>query len=156
MQHDFYLKKAFEIAFDGIRKNQGGPFGAVIVKEGKIIAAGANQVTSSNDPTAHAEIVAIREAGKVLENFDLSDTVLYTTCQPCPMCLSAIYWAKIPTIYYCSTREDAEKIGFADNHIYNELDIKLENITKQLIQLPSELGEQLFNEWTQKADKIDY
>lgn len=154
--HEYYLEKAFETAFYGIRNNMGGPFGAVIVRDGKIIAAASNQVTSTHDATAHAEVAAIRKAGAELQDFDLTGSILYTTCQPCPMCLSAIYWAHIDTVYYCSTQKDAEAIGFADNHIYEELGIDLSRSSLNLIHMPHPLGEKLFREWAEKEDKIEY
>lgn len=115
---------AIEEAKKGIEKRDGGPFGAVIVKDGKVIATGHNEVICSHDPTAHAEIVAIRKASKVLERFDLSDCELYTTCEPCPMCFGAIHWAKIRKVYYGATRHDAKEIGFDDEYIYEVLSNK--------------------------------
>lgn len=128
-----YMEKARKEAFKGIRRGEGGPFGAVIVKDNKIIATGNNKVLCSNDPTAHAEIVAIRRASLNLNTYDLSDCVLYTSAYPCPMCLSAIIWANIKEVYYGCTKEDTDKIGFRDDFIYkvlkgdvnNLLDLKL-------------------------------
>lgn len=116
-----FMKMAVDEAFYGIRKGDGGPFGAVIVKNGEVIAKGHNRVIIDNDPTAHAEVVAIREAGKALNDYNLKDCVLYTTCEPCPMCYSAIYWARIERVYYGADRKDAENIGFDDKHIYDIL-----------------------------------
>lgn len=134
---DILMKKANENAMKGIKNKEGGPFGAVIVdKEGKVIANGNNKVIKNNDPTAHAEIIAIREACKKLNTYDLKDYILYTSCEPCPMCLSAAIWANIKTIYYGCTRKDAEKIGFRDNYIYDYLEgknkdvVNLENIDR--------------------------
>jgi guanine deaminase len=118
---DIYMQKAIEEAFTGIQKKDGGPFGAVVVQNGKIIATGHNRVVSSHDPTAHAEIEAIRAASKKLERFDLSDCTLYTTCEPCPMCYSAAHWAKIKTVVFGATRKDAADIGFDDNYLYEVL-----------------------------------
>lgn len=119
-----FMDIAIEEAKKGIEKRDGGPFGAVIVKDGKVIATGHNEVICSHDPTAHAEIVAIRKASKVLERFDLSDCELYTTCEPCPMCFGAIHWAKIRKVYYGATRHDAKEIGFDDEYIYEVLSNK--------------------------------
>jgi len=119
-----FMKMAIELSIESVNKN-GGPFGCVIVKNNKVIAKGSNKVTSTNDPTAHGEIVAIREACKKLNNFNLNGSELYSTCEPCPMCLSAIYWARISKIYYANTREDAQKIDFDDSLIYSEFKKKL-------------------------------
>lgn len=122
-----FMDIAIEEAKKGIEKRDGGPFGAVIVKDGKVIATGHNEVICSHDPTAHAEMVAIRKASKVLERFDLSDCELYTTCEPCPMCFGAIHWAKIKKVYYGATRHDAKEIGFDDEYIYEVLSNKIKN-----------------------------
>jgi len=151
-----YLRKAFEEAFYSVRNNVGGPFGAVVVKDGRIIGKGGNRVSSTNDPTAHAEIVAIREACTTLNSFDLSGSSLYTTCEPCPMCLSAIYWANISSVFYCSTRFDAAAIGFKDNHIYEELAIQPHERKIPFISVSLDQANQLFREWTDKSDKISY
>ena len=131
------MKKPMEAAVAeallGLRNKEGGPFGAVIVKDGHIIAKGHNRVLATNDPTAHAEIVAIREASKKLNRFDLSDCELYTTCEPCPMCYSAAHWAKIPIIYYGATREDAQDVGFDDNLLYDVLSGKVKNPNMTLV-----------------------
>lgn len=149
-----FMKIAKENADNGIAKKEGGPFGAVVVdKEGNIIANGNNKVLKTNDPTAHAEIVAIREASKKLNTHDLSDCILYTSCEPCPMCLSAIIWANIKKVYYACTRKDAASIGFRDDMIYEYL--KGEN--KDLIQL-KEIDRkeciELFEEYKQKNKEI--
>ena len=119
-----FMKMAIELSIESVNK-KGGPFGCVIVKNNKVIAKGSNKVTSTNDPTAHGEIVAIREACKKLNNFNLNGSELYSTCEPCPMCLSAIYWARISKIYYANTREDAQKIDFDDSFIYSEFEKKI-------------------------------
>ncbi|MBN2287011.1 MAG: nucleoside deaminase [Tissierellales bacterium] len=116
-----FMEIAVQEALKGIRKKEGGPFGAVIVKDGEIISVGNNQVILTNDPTAHAEIVAIRRASEKLGRFDLSDCEIYTTCEPCPMCYSAIHWAKIPIMYYGASRDDAAEIGFDDKYLYDVL-----------------------------------
>ena len=151
-----YMNEAFDEAFQSVRENIGGPFGAVVVLDGKVIGKGGNRVSSQNDPTAHAEIVAIRDACKNIKNFDLAGAVIYATCEPCPMCLSAIYWANIQAVYYCSTRHDAASIGFKDNHIYEELNLLPEQrmINFQHISHPKAV--ELFSEWSEKNDKIPY
>lgn len=124
-----YMKKAIDNARNGILKNEGGPFGAIIIdKEGNIIADGNNKVIIGNDPTAHAEIIAIREACKKLKTYDLSDYILYTSCEPCPMCLSAIIWANIKEVYYGCTKDDAEKIGFRDDFIYKYIKGEIKDV----------------------------
>ena len=151
-----FMREAIRLSIDNMRSGKGGPFGAVIVKDGKIIARGFNQVTSTNDPTAHAEVVAIREACKELNSFQLDGCEIYTSCEPCPMCLGAIYWARPSKMYYANTKKDAAKIGFDDQFIYEEIDLHL---TQR--QLPSEqlLNDEAliaFQEWEEKANKIDY
>jgi tRNA(Arg) A34 adenosine deaminase TadA len=153
---DHYLNLAFEEAFASVRSNNGGPFGAVIVKDGQIVGKGANRVTSLMDPTAHAEITAIRDACSRLGTFDLTGAVLYSTCEPCPMCFSAIYWAGISEVFFVSTRHDAAAIGFRDNHIYQELSVPLTERTIPFHHVESPLGVDLFNEWRDKADKVAY
>jgi len=152
----FYLHEAFQEAFHSMRNNIGGPFGAVVVKDGKVIGRGGNRVVSQHDPTAHAEIVAIRDACQNIGNFDLSGAVLYATCEPCPMCFSAIYWANIHTVYYCATRYDAASIGFKDNHIYEQLDIPHDQRSIRFTRIEHPQATTLFHEWTQKSDKTPY
>jgi guanine deaminase len=156
MSQQDYLNIAFGEAFFSLRENIGGPFGAVVVKDGKIIGKGGNQVSSQNDPTAHAEIVAIREACRNIGNFDLSGAILFATCEPCPMCLSAIYWASISEVYYCSTRYDAAAIGFRDNHIYEELALLPEKRALTFHQVTHPKSTELFREWIEKTDRIRY
>ncbi|MDP1622832.1 MAG: nucleoside deaminase [Bacteroidales bacterium] len=153
---DNYLNEAFNEAFYTVRNNVGGPFGAIVVMNGKVIGKGGNQVSSQNDPTAHAEIVAIREACRKIGNFDLTGAILYATCEPCPMCLSAIYWANIQSVYYCSTRHDAASIGFKDYHIYEELNLLPEQRKISFRQIDNPLALELFKEWTEKTDKTLY
>ena len=151
-----FMNEAFDVAFQSVRNNIGGPFGAVVVKDGKVIGRGGNQVSSSNDPTAHAEIVAIRDACSNIGSFDLAGSLLYATCEPCPMCLSAIYWANVSMVYFCATRHDAASIGFKDNHIYEELNVLPEERTIRFEQVDHPLAGQLFSEWSGKTDKIPY
>ncbi len=150
------MEEAVKYAYEGMRNNHGGPFGAVIVRNGEIIAHGNNQVTSSNDPTAHAEIVAIRMAAKKLNTFDLSDCEIYSTCEPCPMCFAAIHWARISKLFYGCTREDAAKIGFDDELIYNVIKGLEKNPPVELIQIDRDSCIKPFEEWEEKSDKIMY
>ncbi len=137
-------------------KNGGGPFGAVIVKNGMIIAKAANSVTQTNDPTAHAEVNVIRLATSKLNTFDLSGCEIYTSCEPCPMCLGAIYWARLDKIYYGNTKQDAKEIGFDDSFIYKELDLPLEERKIKAIQIEKKEARKAFKIWQQKEDKIEY
>ena len=150
-----FMTRAIELSLASVRSN-GGPFGCVIVKNNKIIAEGSNKVTIINDPTAHAEIVTIRQACKALNNFNLEGTEIYTSCEPCPMCLSAIYWSHIDKIYYGNTRLDAAKIGFDDNYIYNELSKKKSQRKIPMQQINQEDAIKVFKEWELKPDKIKY
>ena len=149
------MERAIELSIKNIN-NGGGPFGSVIVKDNNIVAEGSNRVTSTNDPTAHGEIVAIREACKKLNSFSLSGCELYSTCEPCPMCLSAIYWARIKKIYYANTREDAQKIDFDDSLIYSEFKKKISERKIPMIQLMREEALKAFELWSKKTDKIKY
>lgn len=151
-----FMDRAIELAKAGMQDNQGGPFGCVVVKNGSIIAEGNNRVTSDNDPTAHAEIIAIRNACKTLDDFQLSDCEIYTSCEPCPMCLGAIYWARPKRVYYAATREDAADAGFDDDFIYRELDLSPEERRIPMIQTEQKSAVELFEEWKQKDDKTDY
>ncbi len=136
--------------------NHGGPFGAVIVKDGQIIAEGWNQVFSINDPTAHAEVQAIRKASAAIKNFDLSGAEIYTSCEPCPMCLSAIYWARIAKVYYANTRQDAAAIDFDDDFIYQEVPKPIEKRAVPMEQICRQEAQAVFSEWQIKPDKIPY
>lgn len=156
MDHEYFMNKAVELSLENMRAGKGGPFGAIIVKDGKIIGTGANHVTSENDPTAHAEVVAIRDACKNLGNFQLDDCIIYTSCEPCPMCLGAIYRARPKAIYYANTRQDAAAIGFDDNFIYQELEKKLNERSLPIYELGRKDAIKVFDEWKQKADKIEY
>jgi tRNA(Arg) A34 adenosine deaminase TadA len=150
-----FMTRAIELSIESVNTG-GGPFGSVIVKDEKIIAEGFNKVTSTNDPTAHGEIVAIRKACKSLNNFNLSGCELYSTCEPCPMCLSAIYWAHIDKVYYANTRDDAKKIDFDDSLIYSELlkNVKIRKIP--MAQMMREEALKAFELWDKKTDKVKY
>ena len=154
--HEQFMKRAIELSRKNLETGAGGPFGAVIVKDGVIIGEGHNKVTSTNDPTAHAEVTAIRDACKNLSQFDLSGSVIYTSCEPCPMCLAAIYWARIEKIFYANTRKDAADIKFDDDFIYEEIpkDISQRKIPMQQCCHSDAL--KVFNEWENKVDKIPY
>ena len=150
-----FMIRAIELSIKSVGSGT-GPFGAVIVKDNKIISEGFNIVTLSNDPTSHAEIVAIRKACKDLNNFSLEDCDLYTTCEPCPMCLSAIYWAKIEKIYYANTRNDAKKIDFSDAMIYEELNKTIKDRTIPMQQIMRDEALKAFDLWDKKEDKVKY
>ena len=150
------MRQAIRLSLEKIHQGQGGPFGAVIALEGRIISEGYNQVTSQNDPTAHAEIVAIRRACETLNTFSLAGCDIYTSCEPCPMCLSAIYWARIDQIYYANTRQDAAMIGFDDEFLYREVSIPLEHRQIPTIRLLEHEAMAAFEAWTNKPDKIRY
>lgn len=155
MNTDF-MKKAIQLSAENMKKGEGGPFGAVIVKDGKIISEGWNQVTSTNDPTAHAEVVAIRRACSSLSNFDLSGAEIYTSCEPCPMCLAAIYWARIDKIYYANRREDAASIEFDDEFLYQEIPKDLKDRKIPMVQCCHKEAMVVFDEWRAKTDKTPY
>ena len=149
------MKRAIELSIESVNKG-GGPFGSVIIKDNKIISEGYNKVTTNNDPTAHGEIVAIREACKKLKNFNLSDCELYSTCEPCLMCLSAIYWSRINKIYYANTREDARKIDFDDSFIYSELQKNINKRKIPMTQIMRNEALKAFELWDKKTDKVKY
>ena len=150
-----FMLKAIELSIKSA-ETIGGPFGCVIVKENKIISEGSNKVTSTNDPTAHGEIVAIREACLKLNTFNLSGCELYSTCEPCPMCLSAIYWSHIDKIFYANTRDDAKNIDFDDSFIYSEINKKIGDRKIQMIQMLRDEALKAFKIWDEKVDKIKY
>ena len=150
-----FMLRAIELSISSAN-GTGGPFGCVIVKDDKIIAEGSNKVTFSNDPTAHAEIVAIREACKKLNTFNLSSCDLYASCEPCPMCLSAIYWSHVDKIFYANTREDAKKINFDDSLIYSEISKKNEDRKIPIKQMLRDDALKAFEIWNKKTDKIEY
>lgn len=151
-----FIKRAIELSKKGMDNNAGGPFGALVVKNGEIIAEGYNKVTSSNDPTAHAEVVAIREACEKLNSFQLEDCFIYTSCEPCPMCLGAIYWARPKAVFYACTKEDAAEIGFDDQFIYKEIETDIGNRKIKFINLDREEGKKVFNSWKDKEGRTEY
>ena len=154
MKNEF-MNRAIELSIESVNKD-GGPFGSVVVKDNKIIAEGSNKVTPTNDPTAHGEVVAIREACKKLNTFTLSGCQLYSSCEPCPMCLSAIYWAKIDKIFYANTRKDAQKIDFDDSLIYSEFQKSIDKRKIPMIQMMRNEALKAFELWDKKIDKVKY
>ena len=156
MAHKAFLKLAIEEALEGMRTGDGGPFGAVIVQDERIIGKGHNTVLKSHDPTAHAEINAIRNACGNVHNHHLTGSVIYTNFEPCPMCLSAIYWANIRSLVYCAGRADAERIGFMDNHLYHELSLPVEARELKSRQVMLHEMDQLMDEWNRMDNKILY
>jgi guanine deaminase len=151
-----FMTRAIELARQGMDNNAGGPFGCVVAKDGLIVGEGNNRVTSTNDPTAHAEVVAIRAACKSLNTFQLDGCSIYTSCEPCPMCLGAIYWARPAKVFFACTREDAAAVGFDDDLIYNELALPNAERQRVMTNLLREEGIELFNAWAAKPDKIEY
>ncbi len=151
-----FMQEAIRLSREGSEKGNGGPFGAVIVKDGQIVGKGCNQVLLTNDPTAHAEVVAIRDACGKLQTFHLDDCVLFTSCEPCPMCLGAIYWARIHKIYYANTRKDAANIGFNDDFIYCELDLPIEQRHIPMEPLLREEALKVFQNWENIKNKRLY
>lgn len=150
-----YMMRAIETALHNV-DNGGGPFGAVVVKDGEVISECGNRVTVSNDPTAHAEVLAIREAARKLGKYDLSDCEIYASCEPCPMCLGAIYWAHIGSVYYACTRDDAKAAGFNDSYIYNELSVEPKYRSVKMLQADSQEGLKVFKKWVDKDDRVEY
>ena len=151
-----FMQKAIELSIDNVKQNKGGPFGAVVVKNGEIIATGANCVTRDNDPTAHAEVTAIRNACKLLGSFQLDDCEIYTSCEPCPMCLGAIYWARPKVVYYGNTKADAANIDFDDQFIYDELDLPLNGRKLKMIEFMRKEANEAFTLWKHNTTKIEY
>ena len=152
----YFMEQAIKMAEKGMEANAGGPFGCVIVKDDKIIAAGHNEVTSTNDPTAHAEVVTIRKACQKLNTFQLEDCIVYTSCEPCPMCLGAIYWARPKQVFFAGTQQDAAEVGFDDQFIYDELEQTMDNRTIPFVGLMRADAIAVFQKWAQKTDKTDY
>ena len=150
------MRRAIALSRRGMEGGAGGPFGAVVVKDGRVIAEGWNQVTSTNDPTAHAEVVAIRRACTALGRFDLRGAVLYTSCEPCPMCLSAAYWARLDAVVYGNARDDAAAIGFDDQFLYDEVTKPLEARSLPIRRLLAAEALEVFAAWAEKPDKVPY
>lgn len=155
MTKDELMLKAIELSIDNV-KNGGGPFGAVIARDGEIIATGVNRVTANNDPTAHAEVSAIRNAAEALGTFDLSSCEIYSSCEPCPMCLGAIYWARLKKLYFANNKTDAKNIGFDDSFIYDELALPLGRRKLSSEEMMRNEAIRAFEMWEQKTDKIEY
>lgn len=155
MRNEDFMRQAIDLSVENVR-NGGGPFGAVIVKDGEVIAIGTNRVTANCDPTAHAEVTAIRNACQHLGTFDLSGCTIYTSCEPCPMCLGAIYWARIGRMYYGNTKKDADDVQFGDKFIYDEIDRPIGERQLKSTQLLHDEALAGFKEWTEKEDKIAY
>ncbi|EJL38842.1 MULTISPECIES: nucleoside deaminase [Brevibacillus] len=156
MDQDTWMGQAVSIALDNVKESRGGPFGAIIVKDGQIVGRGRNEVTAMNDPTAHAEVQAIREACRKLGTFQLSDCELYTSCEPCPMCLGAIYWARPRAVYYACTKEDAASVGFDDHFIYEQIMLPHEERSIPFRQIDLENRQSPFVAWSQAEKRIEY
>ncbi len=152
----FFMAKAITLAKENVQSVHGGPFGAVVVKDGEIVGVGRNRVTVDNDPTAHAEIIAIRDAAQKLGTFDLSGCQIYSSCEPCPMCLGAIYWARFDKLYYAATKDDAAKADFDDSFIYKEFALPKEERSILSVQMMRESAVKVFDEWIKTENKIPY
>ena len=156
MSQELFMRRAIALAREGMEKGRGGPFGAVVVHTGRIVGEGCNCVPSTCDPTAHAEVVAIRAACAALGRFDLRGCDVYTSCEPCPMCLSALYWARVDRVFFANDRADAARIGFDDALIYDELSLPRERRTLPLIRMLDAEARHAFDAWLQKPDRIAY
>jgi tRNA(Arg) A34 adenosine deaminase TadA len=154
--HKKYMKMAIDLSRSGMMQEKGGPFGCIIVKNGKVVGKGSNSVLETNDPTAHAEVVAIRDACKNLENFQLEGCDMYTSCEPCPMCLGAIYWARPARVFYANTKQDAAAIGFDDQFIYKELELPMKDRKIPFSQIDQEEANRVFKEWAKLDNKTLY
>jgi tRNA(Arg) A34 adenosine deaminase TadA len=150
------MQEAVSLGAAGLREKGGGPFGAVIVREGELVGRGWNQVTTNLDPTAHAEVTAIRDACHLLQRFDLRGCELYTSCEPCPMCLAAIYWARLDRVYYACRREDAARAGFDDQFIYEQIGLDLSERSLPMVQIECDAADELLRDWSAQPDKIPY
>lgn len=155
-KHEQFMQLASQLALDNVATGRGGPFGCVIVKDDQVIATGTNAVLANYDPTAHAEVVAIRNACKTLASYQLTDCVVYTSCEPCPMCLGALYWARPDKIYFANTQQEAAAIGFDDQHIYQELELPYTDRKLPLLHLPNTTAIASFGAWVAKEDKQAY
>lgn len=153
---DRFMERAIALSIENVRKGAGGPFAALVVRDGSILAMGANQVTATLDPTAHAEVVAIRAACQAIRSFQLSDCELYTTCEPCPMCMGAIYWARLGKVYYANTREDAARIGFDDSFIYDQIALAPGDREVPMLQTMRGQALEAFREWEKSTLKVKY
>ncbi len=156
MSQNSFMVEAIELSRKNVQEGTGGPFAAIVVRDGEVIARGTNSVTSTNDPTAHAELVAIREACKKLKTFRLVGCELYATCEPCPMCLGAIYWARLDKVYFAGSRDDAARIGFDDLWIYQELSLPLPKRKVRMTQMMRDEALVAFRDWVEKADRVPY
>ena len=156
MKDEYFMARAIQLAQNGMDTNAGGPFGAVVVREGEIIGEGWNQVTSTSDPTAHAEVLAIREACRRLGTFQLDNCILYTSCEPCPMCLGAIYWARPAKVVFACSREDAADIGFDDQFIYEEIEKDTGDRQLEIVNFMRDEALKVFKNWANKPDKTEY
>ncbi len=156
MDGQAFLRRAIELSREKMQGGEGGPFGAVVVKDGRIVGEGWNQVTSAKDPTAHAEVQAIRAAARALGDFKLEGCVLYTSCEPCPMCLAAAYWARVDRVVYGNTHEDAAAIGFDDSFLYTEICRPIDQRSMPETRMLAEEAKAVFDEWAAKADKVPY
>jgi len=154
--NNLFMARAIQLAVENVHSGQGGPFGAVVVNEGNIVAEAANQVTATNDPTAHAEVLAIRQACRKLGLFELKGCELYTSCEPCPMCLGAIYWTRLSRVYYGSLAADASEAGFDDSFIYREIAQPHPERGIPMVQMMREEAQAAFRAWQEKSDKIRY
>jgi len=151
-----FMDEAIRLAVENVKSGKGGPFGAVVVKNGVIVGKGANSVTSNNDPSAHAEIVAIRDACKNLNSFQLDDCQIYSSCEPCPMCFGAIYWARPEKVYYASNKNDAADAGFDDSFIYNEIELEKKDRKIPFITFMNQEAKKVFDAWKESVNKIEY
>ena len=156
LQHQQFMNRAVELSIEGMTKGDGGPFGALVVKDGQIIAEGWNKVIGSNDPTAHAEVTAIRAACTKLNSFQLDDCIIYTSCEPCPMCLGAIYWARPKAVYYANTKSDAAGIDFDDSFIYDEIALPMDERSISFYKMDNSQAITAFQQWQTKSDKQEY
>ena len=153
---EYFMREAIRLSIQNVEKGSGGPFAAIIVKDGVIFASGVNLVTTNNDPTAHAEVIAIREACAALQTFQLDGCEIYCSCEPCPMCLGAIYWSRISKLYFANTKEDAAAIDFDDQFIYNEIELPIEKRTLTTIQLLRDEALEAFTKWESSPLKVKY
>jgi len=156
IQHEKFMQMAIDLSVKNVQNGLGGPFGAVIVKNGEVVAASANKVVPTNDPTAHAEVSAIRLACQQLNTFNLEGCEIYTSCEPCPMCLGAIYWARLDKIYYANTKADAAAIGFDDHFIYDELELPMSQRKLPVVQMLRDEALKAFKQWEESTGKTEY